>query len=152
MGRGTSDRGHDVSGPEPVPAERALLMLLKAGEPLAEALRLSATMSGASASHAEASEKAALALESGQRASTALAQSRAVPDLFVDLFHIGEESNRLDETLAAATEIFSAQADRTSERMLRLLTPVLTLVLGGVMGLVIYAVMGALLEVNSLAG
>ena len=125
-------------------------LLLSSGQPLAEALRTAAQVMGGSSGFGLRFEEAAIAIESGLSASTVFDQDRAIPPTFKELFRIGEETNRLISTLAALSESMAAQADRQSQRLLNLLTPALTLVLGLGIGFLIYTLMGAILEVNEL--
>ena len=52
------------------------------------------------------------------------------------------------DSIATALE---DQTERQAQRAMTLLTPVLTLVIGGGIAMLVYAVMGALLTVNDLA-
>jgi len=126
-------------------------LLLSSGQPLAEALRTSAQVMGGSSGFGERFREAADAVETGLSASVIFDEDRHIPPTFKELFRIGEETNRLPSTLAALSESMSAQADRQSQRLLNLLTPALTLVLGLGIGFLIYTLMAAILEVNELA-
>jgi len=126
-------------------------LLLSSGQPLAEALRTGAQVMGGSSGFGARFEEAAKAIEAGLSASTVFDEDSAIPSTFKELFRIGEETNRLPSTLAALSESMANQADRQSQRLLNLLTPALTLILGLGIGFLIYTLMGAILEVNELA-
>jgi len=130
---------------------QATELLLSSGQPLAEALRTAAQVMGESSGFGVRFEEAAEAIEAGLSASTVFDEDRAIPPTFKELFRIGEETNRLPSTLAALSESLADQSDRQSQRLLNLLTPTLTLVLGLGIGFLIYTLMGAILEVNELA-
>ena len=130
---------------------QATELLLSSGQPLAEALRTATQVMGGSSGFGVRFEEAAEAIEAGLSASTVFDEDPAIPATFKELFRIGEETNRLPSTLAALSESMATQADRQSQRLLNLLTPALTLVLGLGIGFLIYTLMGAILEVNELA-
>ncbi len=130
---------------------QATELLLSSGQPLAEALRTAAQVMGRSSGFGVRFEEAAEAIEAGLSASTVFDEDPAIPATFKELFRIGEGTNRLPSTLAALSESMATQADRQSQRLLNLLTPALTLVLGLGIGFLIYTLMGAILEVNELA-
>lgn len=130
---------------------QATELLLSSGQPLAEALRIAAQIMVGSSGFGSRFEEAAEAIEAGLPASTAFDGDPVIPPTFKELFRIGEETNRLPATLSALSESMSAQADRQSQRLLNLLTPALTLILGLGIGFLIYTLMGAILEVNELA-
>lgn len=126
-------------------------LLLSSGQSLPDALRLSGRIMGGLSGFSITFQEAADTLEAGQMASTVFSHDRAMPSMFKELFRIGEETNKLPETLTALAETMSSQADRQSQRFLNLVTPGLTLVLGLGIGALIYTLMGAILEVNELA-
>ncbi|MEX0301154.1 MAG: type II secretion system F family protein [Leisingera sp.] len=130
---------------------QAIELLLTSGMPLPDAFRQAAgALGGASGYHATFLE-AAEAVEGGLNASAAIEADPFIPASFKELFRIGEETNRLPSTLAALAETMSAQADRQSQRILGLLTPILTLIIGSGVGFLIYTLMGAILEINEIA-
>lgn len=73
------------------------------------------------------------------------------PDFAVRLVEIGERAGKLDEMLLHAASIFEAQVQRRIDRLMSLLTPVLTLVIGLGVGGLMMSVMNAILSVNDLA-
>ena len=125
-------------------------LLLVSGLPLAEALKVSAQNMGQgstlSARFAEASD----ALEAGQSAATVFDDDLRIPPVFKELFRIGEHTNTLPSTLEALSDYVSAKLEQKSQKLLSLITPVLTLVLGVGIGILIYSLMGAILEVNEI--
>jgi general secretion pathway protein F len=129
---------------------RSLALMLKAGWPLAEALR---QLDGAPAGGAVALDlRAAIAaLERGERAHLALAAGGRLPAMVRELFRIGEETNTLIPVLEAMSQTLQGQIEQGTQRLLRLLTPILTLVIGGAIGALVYSIMGAVLSINDLA-
>lgn len=129
---------------------RSLALMLKAGRPLAEALRGMAEADPAGP-FAPDLRAAVAALEGGGRAHVALAEGGRLPPLVRELFRVGEEANALVPVLEAVAQSVQGQMDQSAQRLLRLLTPILTLVIGGAVGALVYSIMGAVLSINDLA-
>lgn len=129
---------------------RSLALMLKAGRPLAEALRGMAE-ADATGPFAPDLRAAVAALERGERAHAALARSGRLPPVMRELFRVGEEANALVPVLEALSQTVQGQLDQSTQRLLRLLTPILTLVIGGAVGALVYSIMGAVLSINDLA-
>ena len=126
-------------------------LLLSSGQPLSEALRTAALVMGGTSSFGKRFYDAANAIDAGLTASAVFDEDPNIPHTFKELFRIGEKTNRLPYTMAALSETMVAQVDKQSQRLLNLLTPTLTLVLGLGIGFLIYTLMEAILEVNELA-
>ena len=129
---------------------RSLALMLKAGRPLAEALRglADADRTGPFAPDLAA---AVSALERGERAHAALAEGGRLPIIVRELFRVGEEANALVPVLDALSQTLAGQLEQSTQRVLRLLTPILTLFIGGAVGGLVYSIMGAVLSINDLA-
>jgi general secretion pathway protein F len=129
---------------------RSLSLMLKAGRPLADALRAvaDADRTGPFAPDLTA---AVAALERGERAHQAFDESGRLPVIVRELFRVGEEANALVSVLDAMSQTLAGQLEQSTQRVLRLLTPILTLVIGGAVGLLVYSIMGAVLSINDLA-
>lgn len=81
----------------------------------------------------------------------ALEPQRLMPPSALRLVAIGEETGQLGSMLLRAATMIEADHLRRVERLLGLLTPVLTLAIGGAVGSLIMAVMSAVLSINELA-
>lgn len=129
---------------------RALNLLLKGGLPLSDALRQSAaclpTELLASTFVAAAEE-----VEAGGRAGSVFSQESRLPVVFRDMFAIGEDSNNLVVMTEAIATLLEELAERQILRMTQLVTPLITIVLGGGLALMVFAIMDAILSVNDLA-
>lgn len=128
---------------------RSLALLLRAGQPLTEAFRTVADADRANP-YAPEMAAAALSLERGGRAHEALAASGRMPAMARELLRVGEEANALVPVLEALAASLSAQMEQGTQRVLRLLTPILTLFLGGAIGGLVYSIMGAVLSINEI--
>ena len=74
-----------------------------------------------------------------------------LPDTARHMIRLGEESNRLAAMLRHAAAILEARASRRTARVIQLLTPALTLVIGLIVGFLIYTTLTAVLDINDLA-
>lgn len=129
---------------------RSLQLMLVAGMPLATALRdTSAYLS--SEPFAPLFAQAAEAIEAGASASSIFATDRKLPSVFRELFALGERTNTLAGITDALATSLEDRVERQTGKATQLLTPVLTLIVGGGIGILVYAVMGAILSVNDLA-
>ena len=90
-------------------------------------------------------------LREGATFSTELSRTGMFSEVAVRLIVVGERSGRLPEMLLHATQILEAETQRQIERLMSLLTPILTLIIGLGVGTLILSVMHALLSVNDLA-
>ena len=125
-------------------------ILLASGQTLAEALRTSAKFADNTSRLALCFEDAADAVEKGFSAASVFDAEQELPATFKALFRVGEETNRLASTLSALANAMSLQLDRYSLRLLSLLTPAITLVVGLGVGFLTYTLMGAIMDVNEI--
>ena len=129
---------------------RSVQLMLEAGMPLAASFRETARCF-ADEPQSAVFRNAAVALEEGRRASTVISSDPDVPAILRELFVIGEEANTLPRILNSVTLSLEDGVERRIQRMMLLLSPVLTLLVGGIIALIVYSVMGAVLSVNALA-
>lgn len=80
-------------------------------------------------------------LEAGHRLSRSLLESRYVPDLVAEMIAIGEETGNLEDMLAKAADLYDTEVSSMAERMQVLLEPVMIMVLAGVVGIIVLAVL-----------
>jgi general secretion pathway protein F len=90
-------------------------------------------------------------LKQGKGLAEPLSRSKVVPILAIQLIRVGEETAKLDEMLVKTAEIYDAEVARSVERLLALLVPGITIVLGVIVALVIGSILTAVLSVYELA-
>ena len=129
---------------------RTLATLLTNGVPLLSGLDL-ARSALTNRRMAETVEAAAEHLRSGGRLSDTLLAAPVWPRLSAELVRVGEETGRLPAMLARTAEILEEETGRTLERLVALITPVVTLLLGAVVAGVVVALLSAVLSVNDVA-
>ncbi|MEI9988941.1 MAG: type II secretion system F family protein [Rhizomicrobium sp.] len=94
---------------------------------------------------------AAKGLREGESLSRHLASSGSFPPLTLDLIQIGEETGKLDEMLLRQADLDGQRIRHRLDRLLALLVPVLTILLGFVVAGLIASMLVAILSVNDLA-
>ncbi|TDG03328.1 type II secretion system F family protein, partial [Paracraurococcus ruber] len=127
-----------------------LAVLLGAGVPLPDALGQAAAAAG-NAEIGAGLTRAATEVAAGQRLAPALAAQGTLPPLAITLAGIGEEGGRLREMLQEAAVIHEDALDRATERLVALLLPGVTLLLGVLVGGIVLATLEAILGANSAA-
>ena len=129
---------------------RTLATLIRNGVPLLDAARIG---SGALSNTAmrEAVRVAAEDIKEGGQLSAALMRSNLFSDLFMRLTVVGEQTGQLDVMLQRAAEIYESALQRQMLRLTSLITPVVTLAIGALVGGLILTVMSALISINDLA-
>ncbi len=90
-------------------------------------------------------------LKEGRGLAEPLAETKLFPRLAVHLVRIGEESGQLPEMLSKLADIYEDEVSTTTERLLSLLVPLLTIGMGVMVAAIIGSILTAILSVNSLA-
>jgi general secretion pathway protein F len=129
---------------------RTLGTLLENGVTLLSALAIVKETLG-NAVMARAVEGLAVGLKEGQGLAGPLAVAGVFPNLAVQLVRVGEETGQLEDMLIKVADIYDREAQRTIQRLLSLLVPMLTIGLGFLIAGIIASVLVAFLSVNELA-
>ena len=93
---------------------------------------------------------AATAMKDGGGLAAPLGRAGVFPRLAVHLLGVGEESGQLDPMLLKIAEVFDRDVKSTIERLMALLVPALTIVLGAIVAVIITSVMMAILSAYDL--
>jgi general secretion pathway protein F len=96
-------------------------------------------------------DQAARRLTEGASLASGLALLRPHAPSTLNLIASGEQVNRLGPVLIHAAEMHETRTRERIDRLLALLTPLVTVILGGLIGGLIMSVMGAILSVGDLA-
>jgi general secretion pathway protein F len=91
------------------------------------------------------------AVERGDRLSAALAAGRLLPELALELVRVGEETGDLATMLLKAGDILRRDIEATTSELIGLVTPISIVLLGLLIGLVAYALLGTVMEVYDFA-
>ena len=128
---------------------RTLGTLLRHGVPLVAAMQIAAA-AAPNRRMRRAVMAAAEAVKEGEGLTSALRETAVFPDLALQFIAIGEESSKLDAMLLHLATIVDKDHQRRLGRLMTLLTPAITVVIGLVVGTLILSVMQAILGVNDL--
>jgi general secretion pathway protein F len=79
-----------------------------------------------------------------------LRESAVFPQLAAQLIQVGEESGQLDTMLLRVADIYDEETRRTIQRMLALIVPAVTIVLGVVVAFIIGSMLSAILSAYEL--
>lgn len=127
-----------------------LRLYLTSNVPIAAALPNAMVAAGFPAARVRG-QRLADRVRAGARLAAVLGEAKLMPGRLIHMIGIGENSGRLPEMLAAV----SAEAQRRFERRMALasalLAPGLILLVGGLVGSVIFSVFSALLQLNEVA-
>jgi general secretion pathway protein F len=129
---------------------RTLATLTKSGVPLLEACRIAGSVL-ANLTYRSAIATVTEEVRQGAPLTRPLAASGLFPEVALRLIAVGEKTGQLESMLMRVADIFEASLQRQLDRATALLTPVLTLSIGLLVGALIVSVMGALLGINELA-
>jgi general secretion pathway protein F len=142
--------GRIAAGRETARLARTLGTLLRAGVPLLQALG-AACETIANRHMAAGLERALRLVREGARLHHALERETVLPAKAVRMITIGEEAGRLDRMLLKTAAMFELETERDIDRLMGLLTPLLTLVMAVLVGGLMATVMTAILSINELA-
>ena len=126
-----------------------LAMLLGGGVPLVDALRAAAAVLATRTLRAQA-ETVASSVELGQPVTDAMAKSQLLSGITMQLVAAGEESSRLESMLERAAQLEGNQLKQRLEVAMGLAEPLLVLLMGGVVLLIVLAILLPLFELNTL--
>jgi general secretion pathway protein F len=129
---------------------RVLGSLVEGGVALPDALGI-ARRSLTNVRLAEAIEKTAGALKQGGGLAGPLAATGLFPPMAISFLRTGEETASLGLMLERLAEVLEREVRTTVERLMSLLTPVVTLTMAALVGAIIAAIISAILGFNDLA-
>jgi general secretion pathway protein F len=128
---------------------RTLGSLLRSGAPLQTAL--SAVSEITSAKHSQNGLRAVRdAVSGGEKLATALKTVPSLEPYALQMIAIGEETNKLDAMLLYVAEAEEKSLASYIDRLMTLLTPILTVAMGLFVGGIVMSIMRAILSVNEL--
>ena len=130
---------------------RALGTLLVNGVPLIGAMEVARGTLGNREAEAVV-DRAALTARGGEDLSATLGASGVFPPRLIALLRLGHETAQLGPMALRAAEIHEEAARLGMERLVSLLTPAITILMGGVIAGIVSSLLLAMLSLNDLAG
>jgi general secretion pathway protein F len=128
---------------------RTLSILGGSGVPILEALKISAEVVE-NLPMREAVTEATLRVREGASIAKSLAASKLFPPMSIHLISSGEAGGRLDEMLGRAAAGQEREVDGLIAALLGILQPLLIVLMGGVVLLIVLAILLPIFEINSL--
>jgi general secretion pathway protein F len=90
-------------------------------------------------------------VKEGGAVTSRIAATGMLPPVALGFFRIGEETSRLAVMLARLADLLERDVTLRIQRFVAVLTPVITIVLGGSVAAIIASIMSAILGFNDLA-
>ncbi|MBI1870000.1 MAG: type II secretion system F family protein [Chlamydiae bacterium] len=91
-----------------------------------------------------------LGVSRGERMRERLKKSKFLPSNLINMLVIGEESGQLDKALKRIAESYERALDRDVKLATSLLEPVMILVIGGIVGMMAFAILLPIFQINFL--
>lgn len=129
---------------------QTVTLMLTAGATLPEALK-AAESAAVSKSWQAALARSREDIEAGGTLSGSLESFAEFDAMTLSLLKAGEESDNLIVMLTSAATKLQSTTQNALQQALRLLTPALTLIIGGMVGLLIISTISAILDLNDIA-
>ncbi|MBF0426027.1 MAG: type II secretion system F family protein [Magnetococcales bacterium] len=124
-------------------------LLSRSGVPVVTSLQVTADATGFSYARTRLLE-AARAVEQGESLATAMEQTGCLQELALRMIRAGEQAGNLESMLDRAAQLYQEEIEQTIERLMHLVEPTIILVMGGVVGYVVVAVLLPIFEMNQL--
>jgi len=128
---------------------RVLGTLLHSGVSILDALDITQKAVG-NLHIGEGIARARLQVQEGRRLAEPLRGMREFPPMVVDMIAIGEETGNLDEVLVKVADNYDKQVDRSVKVMVSLMEPAMLVVMGGVVGAIVIAMLLPVFTLQSL--
>lgn len=129
---------------------RSLSTLLLSGADLAGSVPLAAKATSSEIAQAEG-ERLTAALRRGEAFAATLSQSTLFPPLLRRFAEVGERGGQLPKLLLKAAELYEDDVQRSLKRMVALLVPCITVILGLLVGTLAASLLTAMLDAYELA-
>jgi general secretion pathway protein F len=142
--------GHMLARTEAERLAYLLGNLVAAGVPVPEATAATAAAMTNTA-YRRGLTAAERAVARGDRLSAALAAGGLLPELALELVRVGEETGDLATMLIKASDILRRDIEATTTELIALVTPISIVLLGLLIGLIAYALLGTVMEVYDFA-
>ena len=127
---------------------RTLSTMISSGVPLTEALEItSKTMPNVI--YRDAMRDAREEVIAGGALSTAIERSSLFPPMVYNMIRIGEEAGSTEEMLEKLADYYDEEVEQAVQAMMAAMEPMIILIMAGIVGILIAAVMGPILTLYS---
>jgi len=126
---------------------RTLSLLLSSGIPIIYALDISSSTLGNQILKSEV-QKFKDRIREGQSLSKCLADSTLFPVFVTNIVTVGEESGTLEQSFSRIADDYEKEVDRSLKVLTRLLEPAIILVMGLVVGFIVFSMLLPIFQIN----
>lgn len=127
---------------------KSLQLLLHSGIQIIDALDISARIIDNSFIYKKL-EKSNENIKQGNSIGSSLVLADVFPSLFIEMINIGEESGKLDLSLATINKFYESELDNTMDKIVKLIEPVIIVIMGVIVGVCIIAMVVPMFSVVS---
>lgn len=128
-----------------------LSVLLSAGLPITQVISIIARIMD-NAAIAKTLDETVVELESGKRLGKALENNPYLPPMLIEMVSVGEETGALEETMDTIGAYYDEEAEVASAKALGMLEPMMTIVLGVLVGFIVIAIYVPMFTMQSSIG
>lgn len=89
------------------------------------------------------------AVVDGATLSIALAHQKIFPEMFVDMMSVGEQTGKFSETMNLIADVYERELDKQVKVVSTLITPIVMILIAGIIGTVIYGILIAVFKLTS---
>jgi len=112
---------------------RTLSTLMQSGVNIIDALNITAKTAGNSVVE-KAIKDAIIAISQGETITAPLEESGVFPPMVIQMINVGEKTGNMDEMLSRVADFYDEEVDTAVETMTALIEPLMTVVMGVVVG------------------
>lgn len=127
---------------------RTMSLLIAAGIPVERSLVLSAYTIANSLLRAEVEEVRRTTVQQGRSVASGLKNAKHIPVYLQSMVAVGEEGGRMDEAFADVAFYYERELERQIGIMTSMVEPILILVVGAVVGFIVFAMMLPIFEMT----
>jgi len=130
---------------------RTLGLLLKNGLPVYESLTLATNTLDNEALRKQLESTAKDIVNQGATLSATLGKVKIFPNFAINMITVGEEGGKLEGSLNGVAEAYEKEVDQAITVMTSLLEPLLILVIGAVVGFIVFAMLLPIFDIGTMA-
>jgi len=130
---------------------RSLSLLYGSGLPLPEAMTL-VVQGTSNKAVRQALQDVQQSMIAGAGLSAPMRQNKLFLPLMVQMTSVGEQTGNLDHTLNTVAESYETEADDKTKALIEMLTPTMTIIIGGIVGFIAVAMLSAMYSIYGAAG
>ena len=89
------------------------------------------------------------AVVDGAGLSNALREEKLIPELFLDMMSVGEQTGRFSETMQMIADVYERELDKQVQFVSALVPPAIIVVIATMVGLVVYGILSAVFDLTT---